>query len=186
MKRIIITTLVFISTIIASSCSPTEATTSEPASAASSAFTLSSPAVAEGGALPQEYTCDGAGATLPLEWQGAPEGTQSFAIIMHHTPGPGDSHWYWIVYDLPGSVQSLAQNATDVGTLGNNSVNGQAEYAPPCSKGPGLKDYTYTVYALSAPPRISVPPNQVSRGILLAAMQSLTLASAELNVTYSR
>jgi phosphatidylethanolamine-binding protein (PEBP) family uncharacterized protein len=56
-------------------------------------FILSSPEVVEGGALPAEYTCDGASATLPLVWSGAPAGTRSFAVIMHHVAGPGDTHW---------------------------------------------------------------------------------------------
>jgi hypothetical protein len=45
-------------------------------------FILTSPEVAEGGALPAEYTCDGAATTLPLAWSGAPTGAQSFAVIM--------------------------------------------------------------------------------------------------------
>jgi phosphatidylethanolamine-binding protein (PEBP) family uncharacterized protein len=105
---------------------------------------------------------------------------------MHHIPGPGDSHWYWVLYNLPASVHSLEQNTSGIGTLGNNSVNGQTQYAPPCSKGPGAKMYTYTVYALSAAPQITQPPAQVSRDVLLAAIQDRTLATAELNVFYSR
>jgi phosphatidylethanolamine-binding protein (PEBP) family uncharacterized protein len=153
-----------------------------------SSFVLSSPEVTEGGALPKAFTCDGSSTTLPLEWSGEPDGTQSFAVIMHHIPGPGDSHWYWVVYNLPASVHSLAKNEAiaRIGVLGNNSVNGQTAYAPRCSKGPGAKTYTYTVYALSAAPQLNVPPAQVTRNVLLAAMSNITLASAELNVTYSR
>src|SRR5690349_23974057 len=113
-------------------------------------FTLRSSVVSEGGALPKEFTCDGASATLPLEWSGAPAGTKSFALIMHHIPGPGDSHWYWVLYDIPGEVTSLVRNRSGIGKLGNNRVNSETKYAPPCSKGPGEKIYTYTVYALSA------------------------------------
>jgi phosphatidylethanolamine-binding protein (PEBP) family uncharacterized protein len=149
-------------------------------------FSLSSPEVTEGGSLPQEYTCDGASATLPLTWTGAPTGTKSFAILMDHTPGPEDSHWYWIVYNLPTTVTSLEKNVTGIGTLGTNSVNDKVAYAPPCSKGPGPKIYTYTVYALSAEPTFSVPAAEVNREVFLAAIQDLTLASASLNVIYSR
>ncbi len=73
-----------------------------------------------------------------------------------------------------------------VGTLGNNSVNERTEYAPPHSKGPGAKTYIYTVYALSAPPQLTVPPAQVSREVLLTAMKDRILATAELEVVYSR
>ncbi|HUM27461.1 MAG TPA: YbhB/YbcL family Raf kinase inhibitor-like protein, partial [Anaerolineales bacterium] len=136
--------------------------------------------------LSKEFTCDGSSATLPLSWSGAPTETKSFAVVMHHIPGPGDSHWYWVVYNIPADILSLEKNSTGIGTLGTNSVNGQTEYAPPCSKGPGEKVYTYTVYALSAEPQISLSASQVSREVLLDAIQNITLASAALNVTYTR
>ena len=149
-------------------------------------FTLTSPEVVEGGTLPTEYTCDGDSATLGLNWSGAPAGTQSYVVIMHHVASPQDIHWYWVLYNLPADVTSLTKNSQGVGTLGNNSVNGKTEYAPPCSKGPGPKVYTYTVYALSSQPQFSVPASEVSRQVLLDAIQDITLASAELNVTYTR
>jgi phosphatidylethanolamine-binding protein (PEBP) family uncharacterized protein len=161
---------------------PPDAATAAPAQA----FTLSSPEVIEGGALPAEYTCDGASATLPLSWSGAPAGTRGFAVIMHHVAGPGDTHWYWVLYDIPADVTSLLKNSVGVGTLGTNSVNDRTAYTPPCSKGPGEKAYTYTVYALSAQSELAVPASQVNRDVLLAAIRNITLASAELHVTYAR
>jgi phosphatidylethanolamine-binding protein (PEBP) family uncharacterized protein len=162
----------------------------EPSSANSSAinkiFVLSSPEVVEGGMLPKEYTCDGNSATLPLEWSGIPANTKSIAIVMYTIPSPNESHWYWVLYNIPPNVQNLVKNVTGVGTLGNNGVNGKTEYSPPCSKGPGAKLYTYTIYAMSALPQFAVPPAKVSRDVLLSAIKDITLDSAELNVFYSR
>lgn len=149
-------------------------------------FVLSSPEVIDGGMLPREYTCDGSSATLPLEWSGMPTGTKSLALVMYTIPGPNESHWYWVLYDIPPDTQSLAKNVSGIGTLGNNSVNGKTAYSPPCSKGPGAKKYTYTIYALSAPPQFSVSPDKVSRDVLLSFIKDRTIASAELNVYYSR
>jgi len=151
-----------------------------------SGFILRSSEVVEGGMLPKEFTCDGDGSTLPLEWSGVPAGTKSLAVIMHTIPNPNESHWYWVVYNISPDVQSLAKNVSGIGTLGNNSVNKKTEYAPPCSKGPGPKLYTYTVYALSAPPQLDVPASQVSRDVLLSTIKDRTLDTAELNVYYSR
>ncbi len=152
----------------------------------SSSFRLTSPEVSEAGLLPVEYTCDGNSSTPALSWSGAPAGTVSYAVVMHHVAGQDDTHVYWVLYDIPASVTSLEKNTSGVGTLGINTVNGRTEYSPPCSKGPGPKAYTYTVYALFARPQISIPAPQVTRDILLQAIQSLTLCSAELNVTYTR
>ncbi len=153
---------------------------------ARSIFTLTSPDVQADGLLPMEYTCDGASSTLALAWSGAPAGTKSYAVTMHHIASPTDIHWYWEVYDIPASVTSLPKNMTGIGVLGNNSVNGKLAYTPPCSKGHGPKEYIYTVYALSAEPQLTVPAAQVDRATLLAAIKDITLDSAELHVTYSR
>jgi gluconolactonase len=152
----------------------------------SSGFTLTSPDILEDGVLPAEYTCDGASSTLALDWTGAPAGTKSFALLMDHIASPTDIHWYWILYNIPANVTTLTKNSSGVGTLGTNSVNDKLEYAPPCSKGPGSKTYTYTVFALSAAPQFSVVADQINREAFLAGVQGITLASAKLNVTYAR
>ena len=174
------------STAPSTAAPPTTAGTSTPTTASTATFTVSSPAMQDGGTLPVDFTCDGAAVSPPLAWSTPPAGTTSLAIVMHHVPGPGDTHWYWVLYDIPASVTAVARGATDVGVFGTNSVNGDVAYTPPCSKGPGAKTYTLTVYALSAPPTFTVPRAQVSRDVLLTAIGSTTLASASMDVTYSR
>jgi len=149
-------------------------------------FVLSSSAVTNGGALPVEFTGDGNSSTLPLEWTGAPPETKSYAVIMHHIDPQGLTKWYWTLYNIPANTHSLPKNAQGIGTLGNNSVNHRAGFAPPHSKGPGPKTYIVTVYALSAPVQISLPPEEVNRNVLLTAMKDLVLDSAKLRVVYDR
>lgn len=152
-----------------------------------SGLVLKSPAVAEGAALPVEFTGDGAGISPPLEWKGAPAQTKSFVVIMHHFPHEGDpARWYWTLYNIPANVSALPKGVKGVGVNGTSCVGSDLAYAPPHSKGPGMKKYTITVYALSAVPKISVPPKQVNRDTLLAAIKGITLAQAELNFTYDR
>lgn len=151
-----------------------------------STFVLSSPEIGQDSLLPAEYTCDGSSASLPLNWSGFPEATKSFALIMHHEASPTDIHWYWVLYNIPVSVNSLPKNATGTGTAGNNSVNGQTRYAPPCSQGPGAKKYIITLYALTEPVSLNVPDSAVSRAVLLEGIKKITLASASLTVSYSR
>ena len=152
----------------------------------SSSFVLSSTELTAEGRLPADYTCDGSAATLPLAWAGAPEGTKAFAVIMHHVAPDNQIKWYWTLYNIPAMTLSLPRNVTGIGTLGNNSVNGQVGYEPPCSQGPGDKTYLFTVYALSSPVEITVSPSEVTREVLLAAMSDRTLATAELPVVYAR
>ena len=147
-------------------------------------FILSSPVVKEGGALPVEFTGDGAGISPPLEWRGAPAGTRSFAVVMDHLAPGNEMKCYWTLWDVPASVTSLPKNARDIGQLGRG-FKGQPGYEPPHSQGPGLKSYTIHLYALSAPPQFPAARG-VTRDTLLTAIKDLVLDSADLNVTYTR
>lgn len=149
-------------------------------------FFLSSPEIGSDSLLPADYTCDGQSSTLPLEWSGFPSQTEYFALVMHHEASPTDIHWYWILYNIPSNVNSLPENVLNIGIIGNNSVNGRTEYAPPCSQGPGRKEYIFTVYALSEMVKISVAPEEVNREVLLNAIRDITLSSAKMTVWYSR
>jgi formylglycine-generating enzyme required for sulfatase activity/phosphatidylethanolamine-binding protein (PEBP) family uncharacterized protein len=148
-------------------------------------FVLRSPEIKEDGKLPKEFTGDGAGISPPLEWSGAPAGTKCYALIVHHI-APDMTKWYWVLYNIPANVTKLPTNSQDIGTAGNNSVNRNPGYAPPKSKGPGAKTYTYTLYALSAAPKIIAAPEDVNREVLLRAMKDSILATAMMNVTYAR
>ena len=149
-------------------------------------FVLRSSVVQDGGALPEEFTGDGKGSTLPLEWSRPPAGTKSYAVIMHHKDPEGKTKWYWTLYNIPPQLTGLPMNVQNIGTLGSNSINREIGYAPPHSKGPGAKTYTLTVYALSDMLQITAPAAKVSRDSLLSAMKGKILAKAELRVVYSR
>lgn len=147
-------------------------------------FVLTSPEVADGGGLPGDYTGDGSGATLPLAWQGAPAGTQSYALIMDHL-APDMVKSYWTLWDIPATTTSLPKNVRGIGRLGT-SFKGAIGYEPPHSQGPGAKTYILTLYALSAPPELGQASSPVSREVLLAAIKGKVLASASLQVVYTR
>lgn len=151
-----------------------------------STMTLTSPTVANNGLLPAAYTCDGTGSTLALSWAGAPAGTKEFVVLMTTLPGDGTTKWNWVLYNIPSTATSLAKDVNGVGTAGVGSDGPLAAYQPPCSQGPGLKVYTYTVYALSASPAFTVPANQVTGPVVNAAIAGITLGSASLNVSYAR
>lgn len=175
-------------TSVASTTTTTSATTSSTTTAGSVAktsFALTSPDMTAGGAMPVAFTCDGQSQSPSLSWTSGPTGTVGYAVVMHHIPGPGDTHWYWVVYNIPTTTTKVVAGGIAPGTLGTNSVNDQLAYAPPCSKGPGLKTYTITAYSLSATPSFTAGA-KVSRDVLLAAISNITLASSSLDVTYDR
>jgi phosphatidylethanolamine-binding protein (PEBP) family uncharacterized protein len=105
---------------------------------------------------------------------------------MHHIAPGNEIKWYWTQWNIPAATASLAEGVKGVGTFGTNGINRALGYAPPHSKGPGLKTYTITLYALSDAPKLSAEPRDVNRAVLLAAIKDRVLGTAELKVTYTR
>ena len=146
-------------------------------------LTVTSSAIGADGMLPAEFTCDGAGISPPVEWSGAPAGTKCFAVNVWHVPGPGDIKSYWVLYNIPADVAKIPKSAKNVGKEGVNDKN-RTTYDPMCSKGPGLKKYNITVYALSSEPKFA--NEKVTRADLLAAIKEITLAEGTLPYQYER
>jgi len=160
-------------------------TTTTPATTVAT-MTLTSSAGANGGTLPADYTCDGTSASPPLAWTGAPTGTKEFALLMTTLPGDGTTKWNWVMYNIPAATSSLERNTTGIGKFGVGSDGPGAAYQPPCSQGPGLKLYTFTIYALSGSPVFTVPASQITGQVVTSAIASLTLGSGALNLGYTR
>ena len=149
-------------------------------------FVLSSPSVGKDGVLPVEFTGDGSASTLPLSWVGAPAGTKSFALVMHHLDPQGVTKCYWILYNIPAGTTNLPKNVSGIGNLGVNTVNDRVGYAPPHSQGPGKKVYVLTLYALNDVLDLAKLGTRVRREKLMQEIKSKVLAFSDLSVNYTR
>ncbi len=148
-------------------------------------FALTSPRFVDGGTLPAEFTCDGAGGSPPLAWSGVPFGTVELALLVTTVAKDG-LKWNWVLYGLPSSPTALAAGSDGGGTAGLTSDGPNLAYSPPCSQGPGAKTYTFTLYALSARPSLPAAANQVTGAVLTDAVSTITLGKAALSVSYTR
>lgn len=126
---------------------------------ASAELVLTSPVIEEGGILPADLKCTrdgGDGLSPPIRWEGAPSGTESFAVIMHHYPrgtveGVDNPSHYWLVWNIPADTTSLSRgNVESIGTEGGEKDRRYIGYTPPCSPGNASHSYTITVYALDS------------------------------------
>ena len=76
-------------------------------------MTLTSPAFADGGAIPDKYAQKGRDVSPPLAWTGAPDSTASFVLIVHDPDAPvgdgTDDMLHWLVWGIPGSASSLPE-----------------------------------------------------------------------------
>ena len=149
-------------------------------------FSLTSDAGVDGGTLPTDYTCDGTGTSPALSWSNAPSGTKEFALMMTTLPGDGTTKWNWVVYSIPATATGLPKNSSGVGITGSGSHGTTMIFDGPCSQGPGAKLYTFTLYSLSTTPSLPGSADQVTGEVLTAAITSVTLGSATLNLSYAR
>lgn len=114
------------------------------------AFKLTSPAFSDGSPIPAQHTCDGRDRSPALRWSGAPEGTRSFALIVHDPDAPGGAFTHWVLFDIPAGVEEIPEGAapTAVGLPGANDF-GKTGYGGPCPPpGHGRHRYFFTLYAL--------------------------------------
>jgi phosphatidylethanolamine-binding protein (PEBP) family uncharacterized protein len=174
---------------------------------ANAALKLTSPAFADGDPFPVQFTCEAQGISPPLNWTEVPKNTQSLVVILdhmpHHPPQPNLAskeeqmpppvakstrpeglRWYWSMYNIGLNVSAVLSGQS-VGTLGSNVVNNNNAYSPPCSKGPGQKDYTFHLYALSTSLDMTTS-DHVSPATLRKSMKGLILDSASLTVSFAR
>jgi Raf kinase inhibitor-like YbhB/YbcL family protein len=137
-------------------------------------FTLRSPAFDEGQEIDQKYGKRAENLSPPLEWDGAPEGTRSFALacVDLHPVARGFVHW--LVADIGPEVNSLPEGAAGDRSLGFIEVSPYAGPFPPS----GTHDYEFTLYALRTD-RLSVRPGASLQEFSQAAKQN-SLATATL------
>ena len=154
-------------------------------------FQLTSPDLGMGNSLPKSATCDGIGQSPNLNWSGVPSGTKSLALIMNTVPGPARpgetaavSHAYLVIYNIPVAASQIPAGAKGVGILGQNFQGKSQGYTPPCSQGPGLKKYTFTLYALNS--ELNLAASAATEESISAAMQGKIIAKSVLDSVYQR
>jgi Raf kinase inhibitor-like YbhB/YbcL family protein len=117
------------------------------------AFRITSPAFSDGGTIPARYSCDGENRSPRLTWSDAPEGTQSFALIVDDPDAPSGTFTHWVLFNVPGDAAELAEALPEstVGVSGQNSF-GNAGYGGPCPPpGDPPHRYRFTLHALDVP-----------------------------------
>jgi Raf kinase inhibitor-like YbhB/YbcL family protein len=116
-----------------------------PAPGTTAALTVTSTQFQEGGTIPAEFTCAGAGDRPPLSWTGG-EGAKAYAIVVVDPDAPGGNFYHWVVTDLPAGTTSVA-GALPVGSHELKNSGGKKAWTPPCPPS-GTHHYRFTVYAL--------------------------------------
>ena len=137
------------------------------------------------------FGCTGENHSPGLTWTAGPEGTLSYAIVMHDPDAPtGVGFFHWIVVDISAVVTSLRENAAGIAdslppaAIQTYTDFGAAGYGGPCPPPGAPHRYEITVYALDVP---SLGVSAAATGALTRFMLAgHTLALGRAVATYGR
>ena len=115
------------------------------------AFTVTSNSFRDGGTLPDAQVQAKGNRSPHLSWDGAPEGTKSFAVTCFDPDAPtGSGFWHWTVANISADVTELAEGAAvPAGAVEGRTDFGEPGFggaAPPPGHGPHR--YIFTVFAV--------------------------------------
>lgn len=147
-------------------------------------LTVTSSSFPSNGAIPVDYTCDGADKSPQLTFSAPPAGTQSLAIIADDPDAPGGTFTHWIAYDLHADLRTFPEGAdpTSVGgAAGTNDFN-RPGYSGPCPPKRELHHYYFRVFALNGLLNLKPSP---SREAVDSAMSGHVLARGALIGVFS-
>jgi phosphatidylethanolamine-binding protein (PEBP) family uncharacterized protein len=127
--------------------------------------------------LSKDVTCDGLSKSPGLAWTSLPSTAKSLILIMDTIPGPArpgetqtGNHYYISKFNISPSLNGFKEGAI-------------TPYSPPCSQGPGVKEYRFFLFALDK----VLPADQKSDGaILMEIGESQAIAKATHIYAYSR
>jgi Raf kinase inhibitor-like YbhB/YbcL family protein len=150
----------------------------------SSGLRLASSAFDNAGAIPVQFTCTGAGQSVPLAWSGVPAGTTTLALRMQDVD-TAQKYVHWLVYGIKPSTKSVAAGQSPVGATQAKNSFGQASYAGPCPPPNGQRHrYVFTLLALGDAPDLSGTKN--AQDAWAALEKSHVVGRVELTGTYER
>jgi Raf kinase inhibitor-like YbhB/YbcL family protein len=136
------------------------------------------------GHIPRAHTDDGDNRPLRLEWSGVPDGTQSFAIVVHDPDAPlVDGFSHWVLYGIPGGERALSEGDGGRYTAGVNSAGFEGYTGPAPPPGHGPHHYYVWLYALDSDAEL---PSGLDRRALLQQIEDHVIEQARVIGIYER
>jgi Raf kinase inhibitor-like YbhB/YbcL family protein len=137
---------------------------------------IGSPAFADNGKIPKQYTCDGQDVSPPLTIENPPADTVSFAMIMDDPDAPGGTWVHWVLWNFDPATREISAGTVPKGAVQGINDFKKKTYGGPCPPS-GTHRYFFKLYALSA--LLTLSPGS-TKGDLEKAMKDHVLAKAEL------
>lgn len=151
-------------------------------------LTITSPAIASGAAIANDYACTGADRSPALKWSNAPQSTKTYALVVEDPDAPGGTFIHWVAYNIPSEINSLPAGLPQTAEIaggGKNGVNGFGHlgYNGPCPPPGKMHHYHFRLFALDS---TLAPGDNADADAVRSAMNGHVVASAELVGTFER
>ena len=151
-------------------------------------LTLTSPAFEDGGIIPNRFTQADANPVSPkLDWTNVPEGTVTFALIMHDPDvalqRTTNDVLHWMAFNIPGTSRGLPENVSGAAQLSDGTIQAKNLRGTNAYMGPGAgaagpyHHYTFLLFALDTKLALT---SDATRDELLAAMNGHILGKGVL------
>ena len=132
-------------------------------------FELKSQSFVDSGTIPTKHTCDGPDLSPLLEWNGVPEGTMTFALIVDDPDAPVGTWVHWVLYNLPGDIRKLPEEVPANETTNQGASQGVNDfrkigYGGPCPPSGKPHRYFFKLYALDK--KVDHHPGQAKKNLL--------------------
>lgn len=137
---------------------------------------------AEGGKIPQKYTCDGLNVNPILEFNDIPNGTKSLVLIIDDPDAPAKVWVHWVVWNISPATTKIEEDSFPSGAIQGINDFGENNYGGMCPPS-GTHRYKFKIYALDT--TLNLSPNS-QKGDVERAMKNHILAQAVLTGLYSR
>ena len=153
-------------------------------------LSISSPALADGGRLPDRYTCEGEGVSPPLSVESTPDPTAALAVVAEADLGVFNKPLFWVLWNLPGDTERVPEGIPRTATV--PGVDGARQssqpgtgpgYNPPCPPLGRETTLLFDVFALeeSLDVEAGAPAEAAEEAVTRAQ-----LSSTRISVTYTR
>jgi Raf kinase inhibitor-like YbhB/YbcL family protein len=147
-------------------------------------MTISSPAFERNGAIPQQYTCNGANISPPLQWQHLPAHTQELVLFVIDDSSDGSEGGIrWVVAGIEPSLSGISAGQLPAGAVVGLNDSGKATYGGICPTKGKPAAIEFVLWALSKKIPLS---NGFTPAIAEHDYSHSELASATTYATYTR
>lgn len=144
---------------------------------------VTSTAFKTGGPIAVKYTCDGAGTSPPLRWQGVPQGTREVLVLAVDLTGGASDVVQWAVAGISPSTTNIPEGHLPTGAVAGVNSAGKVGWGGICGAKGQLHHVGFLFYALKHPLGLKSGFNPIA---VRSGLKGATLATGLTLATYQR